>query len=61
MKVLGHRDIKSTMIYTHIISFENDDYHIKVSKSLDEDKELLKNGFEYVTDRDDYKLYRKRK
>jgi len=61
MELLGHRDIKTTLIYTQLISFEKDDYHVKSSKSLKEDKELLEAGFEYVIDRDGVKIYRKRK
>lgn len=58
---LGHRNINSTLVYTHLISFESNEYHIKVAKTLDEDKELLEAGFEYVTERDGVKIYRKRK
>jgi len=58
---LGHRDIKSTMIYTHLVNFEGDEYHTATSKSLKEDEELLKAGFEYVTEREGVKIYRKRK
>jgi integrase len=58
---LGHRDINSTLIYTHLVSFEADDYTIRVAKTLKEDKELLKAGFTYVTERDGVKIYRKRK
>jgi P4 family phage/plasmid primase-like protien len=61
MEMLGHRDIKTTLIYTHLVNFENDDYYVKASKTLEEDKELLEAGFEYVTDRDGVKIYRKRK
>jgi hypothetical protein len=32
-----------------------------VAKSLKEDKELIEAGFEYVTERDEVKIYRKRK
>jgi len=58
---LGHRSITSTLIYTHLVSFEGDDYHVRTAKSLKEDEESLKVGFEYVTDRDEVKIYRKRK
>jgi len=61
MELLGHRDIKTTLIYTHLVNFEGDDYHVKASTTLEEDKELLKTGFEYVTERDGVKIYRKRK
>jgi len=58
---LGHRSITSTLIYTHLVNFEGDEYHTATSKSLKEDEELLKAGFEYVTERDEVKIYRKRK
>ena len=58
---LGHRSITSTLIYTHLVNFESDEYHTATSKSLRQDEELLKAGFEYVTDRDEIKIYRKRK
>jgi hypothetical protein len=49
------------MIYTHLVNFEDDDFITKTSKSIEEDEELLKAGFEYVTERDGVKIYRKRK
>jgi integrase/recombinase XerD len=58
---LGHRNIRNTMIYTQLIQFENDDYICKVSQNVERDKELIENGFEYVTERDGLKIYRKRK
>lgn len=58
---LGHRSITSTLIYTHLVNFEADEYHTATAKSLKEDEELLQAGFEYVTERDGIKIYRKRK
>jgi len=58
---LGHRRIESTLVYTHLVNFEGDEYHVKTAKALKEDEELLMAGFEYVTDRDRIKIYRKRK
>ena len=59
--LLGYRSIDSTMIYTHLVSFESDEFHVRVSKSIKEDEELIEAGFEYITERDGMKLYRKRK
>ena len=53
--------LKSTVVYTHLVNFEGDEYHTATSKSLKEDEELLETGFEYVTERDGIKIYRKRK
>lgn len=30
---LGHRSILSTMLYTHRVRFESDEYHVKVAKT----------------------------
>ena len=60
-EVLGHRHISSTLIYTHLVNFESDEYHTATSKSLERDEELPAAGFEYVTDREGVKIYRKRK
>jgi hypothetical protein len=49
------------MIYTHLVNFEADEYHTATSKSLKRDEELLMAGFEYVTERDEIKIFRKRK
>ena len=45
----------------HLVTFEGDEYHIATAKTIKEDEELLKTGFEYVTERDEIKIYRKRK
>jgi len=58
---LGHRSILSTMIYTQLVNFESDKYHVKTAKNVKEDEELIAAGFEYVTDRHGVKIYRKRK
>ncbi len=61
MQLLGHKNINNTLIYTQVINFESDEFHIRVAKNLGEDKELVEAGFEYVTERDGAKIYRKRK
>lgn len=61
MQMLGHKNIQNTMLYTQLITFENDEFHVRVAETLEEDKELIEAGFEYVTERDGLKIYRKRK
>jgi integrase len=61
MQVLGHKNINNTLMYTQLINFENDEYHCKTARTLKEDQELIEAGFEFVTDRDGIKIYRKRK
>ena len=49
-KMLGHRNLKSTLRYVQLINFENDDYTSAVAKSLEEARQLIEAGFEYVTE-----------
>jgi len=58
---LGHRSVLSPMIYTQLVNFESDKYHVKTAKNVKEDEELIAAGFEYVTGRQGVKIYRKRK
>ena len=61
MKLLGHKNIQNTLIYTQLVNFEADEYHSAVAKTIEEACELIEAGFEYVCDMDDVKLFRKRK
>jgi len=61
MKVLGHKNINNTLVYTQLVDFGDDEYTVRVAHTIEEDKQLLEAGFEYVTERDGYKIYRKRK
>ena len=59
---MGHKKIETTLIYTQLLQFEQDDnYTCKVAVDIKQDTELIEAGFEYVTERDGLKIYRKRK
>lgn len=62
-QLLGHKRLENTEIYTHLIEFENDEYHIAHAKSLEEEDKLLQTGFEFVrySEKDQVAIYRKRK
>ena len=60
-RLLGHRDINSTLMYTHLVNFEGDEYTSRITKSVEGARRLVEAGFNYVTDIDGYKLFRKRK
>jgi integrase len=59
--LLGHKRLENTLVYTHLVNFESDEWLCKVAKSVDECKVLIESGFEYVSDCDGFKLFRKRK
>ena len=60
--ILGHKSIQNTLVYTHLVSFEEEDsFTVKVAKDVNECIQLLEQGFEYVTEMDWIKLLRKRK
>jgi len=61
MQLLGHRNIKNTLVYTHLVSFENDDYHSATAHTITEATKLVEAGFDYVCTHNDVMLFRKRK
>lgn len=50
-----------TLKYTQLVDFQNDDYVCKAAKTLTEASQLIEAGFEYVTEMENVKLFRKRK
>jgi hypothetical protein len=61
MKMLGHKNIQNTLLYTQLISFENDEFHSVTATTVQDAQKLIEAGFEYVCDFNDVKLFRKRK
>jgi integrase len=61
MQLLGHKSIKNTLVYTHLVNFEGDEFVSKLARNVEEAKGLVEGGFDYVTDMDGTKLFRKRK
>jgi hypothetical protein len=61
MQLLGHKNIKNTLIYTQLIEFKDDDFVAKVAHSEEETCQLIEAGFEYVCDFGKNKISRRRK
>jgi integrase len=64
MERLGHRNINSTMVYTHIVEFdeESQNYHHATAKDEKEAGQLIDNGWTYVlTTPQNIMMFRKRK
>jgi integrase len=59
---LGHKNIQNTLIYTHLIKFDdNEAFTVKIASTIDEFTQLLESGFEYISDYEGKKVLRKRK
>jgi hypothetical protein len=59
--LLGHKRIENTLVYTHLVPLEKANYVCKVAKTLEEAALLIEEGFEFVTEMDGVKLFRKPK
>jgi hypothetical protein len=60
-QALGHKSLRNIQLYVHFVNFESDEYEVQVADTVDEAKQLLEAGYDYNTDMDDGKLFRKRK
>lgn len=64
-ELLGHVNINNTLIYIHLekalFNSENDEFNVKVVKTVEEACKLIEVGFEYVCDMEGVKLFRQRK
>jgi integrase len=61
MSILGHKNIRNTLVYTHLVDFHGDEFVCKIARTVQEGKELVESGFDYVSEFDGIQLYRKRK
>jgi integrase len=61
MQQMGHKQIKTTLIYTQLLNLNEDEWTCKTAKTVEEATQLIEAGFEYIQDIDGIKLYRKRK
>jgi len=64
-RLLGHKNIQNTLVYITIenalFQNTNDDFHVRTAKTVEEACRLFEVGFEYVTEIDGVKIFRKRK
>jgi len=62
MQRLGHKKIETTMLYTQLITYdENEEYTCRTASNVKEATELIEAGFQYVADKDGFMLFKKRK
>ena len=60
-QLLGHKNINSIVVYTHLVKFESDAFHVRTAKTVKEACELAKACFEFFSEIDDVQIFRKRK
>ena len=59
---LGHKKIETTLIYTQLVNFgEEDEFYSATAKTVEEAAKLIEQGFDYICEIDGVKLFRKRK
>lgn len=61
MKLLGHRSITNTMLYTQLVEFKEDEYHSAIANNMEEAQKLVSLGFDFVCSHNGLMLFRKRK
>ncbi|MEM2889464.1 MAG: hypothetical protein QXR42_08365 [Candidatus Bathyarchaeia archaeon] len=62
MRTLGHKNIKNTLIYMHLIEgLRDDEYICKVARTPEEIASLIEAVFEYVCEQGENKFFKKRK
>ncbi len=59
---MGHKKVETTMIYTQLLQFDQDDaYTCKIAQNIEQAIQLIESGFEYVTEMDGLELFKKPK
>ena len=62
-KQLGHKSIENTLVYTQLLNFESDEWHVSHAKTPEEEDKLIEAGFDFVryNKKEELAIYRKRK
>ena len=61
-QLLGHKNLRTTLRYTQLLNIQdNDEWTCKAAKTINEATQLIEAGFEYVTEIDETKLFKKKK
>jgi len=60
-KLLGHKRIENTMKYIGMIHFKGDEFEVTSATTVEEAKQILSSGFDYVTEKNGIMLFRRPK
>jgi integrase/recombinase XerD len=58
---MGHKKLDTTLIYTQLLNLNEDEWTCKGATTVEQATQLIEAGFQYVTEIDEVKLFRKRK
>ncbi len=58
---MGHKKLDTTLIYTQLLNLNEDEWTCKAAMTVEQATQLIESGFQYVTEMDGLKLFRKRK
>jgi hypothetical protein len=61
LKLLRHKRIENTMKYISMIHFKDDEFEVTTATNVEEAKQVLSAGFDYVAQKDGVMLFRKPK
>lgn len=61
MNKMGHKKLTTTQKYMHFLDLDSDEWICKAASNAKEATALIEAGFDYVTEIDGLKLFRKRK
>jgi integrase len=59
--ILGHKSLNSTQLYIQLLSFDSEDFYSAVAKTVEEARQLVEAGFDFVCQMNDVSIFRKRK
>jgi len=59
--MLDHKSIQNTLVYTQMVQLKKEEYASATASAIEDAQKLVEAGFEYVTEIDVVKLFRKRK
>jgi integrase len=61
MEILSHKNIRNTLMYTHLVNWESDEFVSKVATSQKEITELIEAGFGFILQTDGLACFIRRK
>ena len=60
-KLLGHKRVENTMKYIGMIDFKDDEFEVATATTVEEAKQVISSGFDYVTEKNGVMLFKRPK